>query len=186
MKRINKLIIYIFAFGMASCFLGLNVKAVSFGDLNTGKLNKISESKIVEDMGNGIIKEEMVVVKHKDYNFESGIKLNDRYICVEVFDSYKEKANDKKNQSQKSAIAVSTFNVNFRYNDTLNIAECLSVSRGSLSNDKNTKITSFSRRINQKKDLGAGIIKTTLTNGNTSFQKKCIIKCDEMGNISVC
>ena len=44
MKRINKLIKYIFAFGMASCFFGLNVKVVSFGDLNTGKLNKIFES----------------------------------------------------------------------------------------------------------------------------------------------
>ena len=188
MKKLNRLIFLNFLFSVvALCLLNTDICAISFRDLNTGKLSKISESKTVEDIGDGIIKEGTISTKYKEYKFDSGIVLDDKYISVEIFDIYKRKESgiDVKNKDSNSVLAVSTFSVNFRHNDKLGTADCLSVSRGSLSNDKNTKITGFSRRINQKKDCGAGIIKTTLTNGNDTFQKKYIIKCDSAGNISI-
>ena len=128
-------------------------------------------------LSNGLIQKEVVTIIKHVYD-KAFAEIPHKYTTVEIENSFL-KAGDR------SVLAISKLEANFRHTQSMNLAECLSVSRGNVSNAKNYSFDTIVRRSNKTQELGCASAKIEFKNIGITVQKNVYeINCDPDGNIT--
>ncbi len=168
-----------FSFCVLKKVLALDVgEGLSLDKPQLGTMSILTKSTNEIRLSHGLSKKEIIYVLSYDY-------LNDlidnayKYITVQISSIYYNEANNNK------ILAIASAESNFRCNNFTMESECLSTSKGNISNDSNYVLNVFVRKANETTEKGAGVVEITLKyRGRTYDEKTYNVSCNFNGNVS--
>ena len=162
-------------------FIGLffkGVYAADWDDPSYGKLELTSESvKTVVLKGDISKKEDITILK---YSYPDSLNTSDyEYIVWKSNITYF-------NNATEQVLAFADIECSFKYNAKNKTCECLSSSCVKVCEDKSSLLSIFSRRKNNKLDLGGNFIDIKFKNQGIVYEESSYcLECDYLGNISL-
>ena len=172
-------VIIVFSFCALKKVLALDIdEGLSLDKPQLGTVSVLTRNINEMRLSHGLSIKEIIYVLSYDYLNEL-IDNAYKYVTVHISLIYYNEANNNK------IIAIASAESNFRYNNSTMEAECLSTSKGNISNDSNYVLNVFVRKANETTEQGAGIVEITLKyRGRTYDEKTYNFKCNFNGNIS--
>ena len=150
--------------------------AEAMNSVQLGKGVIVTQTTSTEDISDKILKKEEFSVSNYKYSGNLD-KCGYKYPRARRDITYLNKVPEK-------ILAMASTESNFRYNTETRQAECLSISREVITNDKGYTLSLFSRSVNKNTEVGSGISNIKFRYlGRLIDKDNCEISCDCMSNV---
>ena len=162
-------------------FIGVFLKKVYASDWDDpfyGKVKTKSETVKIIPLKGDISKKEVVNVLR--YYYPDSLKSSGyRYIVWKSTITYFNSVTDQ-------VFAFAEVESSFKYNKKNKTCECLSSNCGKVYENDSCMLSVFSRRKNEKLDMGGSFVDIKFRNKGISYEENdYCVKCDYLGNISL-